>query len=138
MMTRVVREARCSGTTLLSNPTICNKISKLRPRSKVQETALQELYSFFNLLVAGTVVAATELTIQWNGIENVNGISSAGQTIPMIIGIGLIVRVVYIALFGDLDDRYRIREGPSPITYVPTLARMTARPEASGSSRSLS
>ena len=51
-----------------------------------------------------------------------NDITSAGQTIPLIIGIGLIIRVIYIALFGDLDDRYRIREGPNPITFVPTLA----------------
>lgn len=58
-------------------------------------------------MVLGTVTAATELTIQWNSIEGVADVSSAGQTIPMLIGVGLIGRVLYIGLFGDIDEEDR-------------------------------
>jgi len=50
------------------------------------------------------VVTAVELLIRWNGIQNVDSVSTAGQTIPMIVGIGLVVRVLYIGLSGDVDD----------------------------------
>ncbi len=44
-----------------------------------------------------TVITATELAIHWNKITGVRSISSAGQTIPMILGIGTILRVFYVA-----------------------------------------
>lgn len=50
------------------------------------------------------MVTAVELLIRWNGIQNVDNVSTAGQTIPMIVGIGLVVRVLYIGLSGDVDD----------------------------------
>lgn len=59
--------------------------------------------------MATVVVMATELTISWNGIEGVGQISSAGQTIPMIIGIGHVARILYIWIFGDIDAKYRDR-----------------------------
>ncbi|PVH72746.1 hypothetical protein DL98DRAFT_502005, partial [Cadophora sp. DSE1049] len=74
---------------------------------RVRKTALQELQTFINLTVVSIVVAATELTIAWNHITDVNEISSAGQTIPLIIGVGQIVRVLYIMLVtGDDYDDY--------------------------------
>jgi hypothetical protein len=38
---------------------------------------------------------------------------SPSQTIPLIIALGYLARVLYIALLGDLDERYRIRRGES-------------------------
>ncbi len=87
---------------------------------------LQKLQTFLSLTVASTIVAATELTIKWNGIEDVDEISSAGQTIPLIIAFGLLVRVIYVARYvGDKNpgqyDFYtrdgntggtRVRESP--------------------------
>jgi hypothetical protein len=40
-----------------------------------------------------TIIVATELTIQWNKITDVYTLKSAGQTIPLIVGGGLMVRV---------------------------------------------
>jgi hypothetical protein len=78
---------------------------------------LQELQTLISLAVTSTIVAATELTIKWNGIEDVNEISSSGQTIPLIIASGLLVRVVYVAIFiGDEDaEKYEFhfpKRGP--------------------------
>ncbi|KAH7333171.1 hypothetical protein BKA65DRAFT_507317 [Rhexocercosporidium sp. MPI-PUGE-AT-0058] len=81
------------------------KVGVLEHR-RVRKTALQELQTFINITVVSIVVAATELTIAWNRIEDVNDIASAGQTIPLIIGIGQIVRVLYVMLVtgDDYDD----------------------------------
>jgi hypothetical protein len=72
--------------------------------------------------VLSTVTAATELTIQWNGIEGVADVSSAGQTIPMLIGVGLVTRVLYIGLFGDIYEggtNIRHPNMPTPWTRFP-------------------
>jgi hypothetical protein len=64
----------------------------------------------FNTVVATAVTIATEKTIQWNGKNGVADISSAGQLIPMVIGIEMFIRVLYAAWIGDgkssdaLDD----------------------------------
>jgi hypothetical protein len=49
-------------------------------------------------------VTAIELLIRWNGIEGVDSVSTVAQTIPMIIGIGLLTRVAYIGFSGDVDE----------------------------------
>jgi hypothetical protein len=41
--------------------------------------------------MASTVTAATKLTIQRSEIGDVSNVSSTGQTIPMVIGIALVV-----------------------------------------------
>lgn len=72
--------------------------------SRVRLAVLQELQTLISLAVTSTILSATELTIIWNGIEDVNEVSSSGQTIPLVIASGLLVRVVYVALFiGDED-----------------------------------
>lgn len=80
----------------------------------------------------GTVTAATELTIQWNGIDDVSDVSSAGQTIPLLIGVGLVGRVLYIALFGDLDEEDRVvrTNSPNPVDIIPGLDGIAAPVDA--------
>ncbi|KAN0110780.1 hypothetical protein V8E51_007167 [Hyaloscypha variabilis] len=68
-----------------------------------QRHSLQRLQTISDVIVAGVVVTAIELLIRWNGIQGVNSVSTAGQTIPMIVGIGLVARVVYIGMSGDID-----------------------------------
>ena len=48
------------------------------------------------MIVASVIVAATELTIKWNNIKGVNTLSSAGQMIPFVIGVGALVRILYL------------------------------------------
>ena len=50
------------------------------------------------------VMVATELTIQWNQITGVCELSSAGQTIPLVVGGGLMLRVFWKAYWRDEED----------------------------------
>jgi hypothetical protein len=61
-------------------------------------TALQQLNLVNNFTTASIVVVATELTIKWNHVTGVNTLSSAGQLIPFVIGLGVVVRVLYVWL----------------------------------------
>jgi hypothetical protein len=62
-----------------------------------RKLTLQIIHTIFNTAVATAVIVATEKTIQWNGINGVADISSAGQLIPMVIGIEMFIRVLYAA-----------------------------------------
>lgn len=88
----------------MSNPFLRVAFQLTQSRSKHQKYALQRLQAISDVIVGGVVVTAVELLIRWNGIQNVDSVSTAGQTIPMIVGIGLVVRVLYIGLSGDVDD----------------------------------
>ncbi|OCK80789.1 hypothetical protein K432DRAFT_434534 [Lepidopterella palustris CBS 459.81] len=55
---------------------------------------LQNLDSASRLIVAAVITVATELTIAWNHIRNVNSLSSAGQTIPFLIGLAAVIRIL--------------------------------------------
>lgn len=72
--------------------------------SKHQRHALQRLQTIIDVITASVVVTAIELLIRWNGIQGVDSVSAVAQTIPMIIGIGLITRVAYIGFSGDVDE----------------------------------
>jgi hypothetical protein len=74
-----------------------------RPNSLDRIKQLQFLQTFSNLTVASVVVAATELSIQWNNLTDVNDVSTAGQTIPVIIAAGLVARVFYVFFWPDHD-----------------------------------
>ena len=59
------------------------------------------------------VVLTVELTFEWNHIQGVNTVASAGQTIPLAIGGGLLARVVYVFLFKNpqpSDEPHYYRE----------------------------
>ncbi|KFY97459.1 hypothetical protein V500_02052 [Pseudogymnoascus sp. VKM F-4518 (FW-2643)] len=68
---------------------------------------LEAAQSIIMLLIASTVIIATELTIRWNGIQDVGSVSDTGQMIPMIIGIGQVCRILYLGVFGNLDKEYQ-------------------------------
>jgi hypothetical protein len=38
---------------------------------------------------------AVELTLRWNGVSGVYGISSTGQVIPFVVGVGILVTVIW-------------------------------------------
>ena len=64
---------------------------------------MQLSMTVIQLVVAGTVIAATELTIFWNKIRNVNSVDTAGQIIPLAIGSIAIFRPLYLRLRGRLE-----------------------------------
>jgi len=59
---------------------------------------LQRIDTVFRIVLVTIIVVATELTIRWNDIQDVYTLTSAGQTIPFIIGVAALVRVIYLRL----------------------------------------
>jgi hypothetical protein len=59
--------------------------------------AFQILDSIIGITVATTIVIGTELTIKWNNIASVQSCNSAGQLIPLFLGLAAFLRVVYKA-----------------------------------------
>jgi uncharacterized membrane protein YgcG len=63
---------------------------------------LKEVETFGGLAVACVLVAAIELTIEWNGISaDVNHVTTAAQLIPLGIVIALILVFLYDLKSGD-------------------------------------
>ncbi|KAK4241712.1 hypothetical protein C8A03DRAFT_40933 [Achaetomium macrosporum] len=97
----------CLGANLVPLPRALRKKerrARRHPPSDGEVLGLQLLQSALNCTVASIIVAATELTIQWNNISGVNDVSTAGQIIPVIIAAGLVSRVVYVYLFEEEVD----------------------------------
>ncbi|KAF2182175.1 hypothetical protein K469DRAFT_691408 [Zopfia rhizophila CBS 207.26] len=92
--------------------------------------------TFSKLLVASTIVAATELSIHWNKISGVNSINSAGQTIPLVLGIGNFVRILYITgknIYSGVD--YDDNDSDSSGTAMPWNRITGAAPTPSAGAR---
>jgi hypothetical protein len=102
------------------------------------------MQSSVNTIVATAVAVATEFTLSWNHITDVQDLGSAGQLIPLVIGGGLIIRVMYIGIFrkgkskeeiGSDDDEMHAHSmvdmpgaayggagRPDPVYHFPTQA----------------
>lgn len=40
-------------------------------------------------------VVSTELTLKWNHVEGINELSSIGQIIPLVVGVGSMIAVIW-------------------------------------------
>lgn len=47
-----------------------------------------------NLLVYGLHITAIELTIRWNQFDHVGGVNTSAQTIPLLVSIGILIRLI--------------------------------------------
>lgn len=103
---------------------------------------LQHIDVWIKIVIALAVTVATELTISWNEIGGVGSLTGAGQTIPFAIGLGAIVRILYVWMVYEQDQTERessvVRPIAShhipahqmpPVQYEP-VERMEARPRA--------
>lgn len=54
--------------------------------------------------MAVVITVAIEFTIKWNGIRGVGSLKTTGQLIPTMIGIGAILRIIYVFLFRESTD----------------------------------
>jgi len=72
--------------------------------SKSSVLIFQVVDSSINTILATTIVAATELTIRWNKITSVGSSNSAGQLIPIFLGVAAFTRVIYRAYFPADDE----------------------------------
>lgn len=57
---------------------------------------LRKMNHCVDLIVRSVVIVGTELTIWWNEIRDINSVSTAAQTIALIIGLGSVIRVLYV------------------------------------------
>ncbi|CAM1501179.1 Fc.00g103410.m01.CDS01 [Cosmosporella sp. VM-42] len=67
-----------------------------RPRRqtrRIQIAVMHEYRIISSLTVFALLVAAIELPIRWNKLDNVNDIKTAVQTIPLFLTLGFIIRV---------------------------------------------
>lgn len=87
--------------------------------SPERKFALRIIRTLCNICVATAVVIATERTILWNGISDVDEISSTGQLIPFVVGIEMFIRVLYASWFEETADSNNSAES---ITRFPDLA----------------
>ncbi|CAI6097444.1 unnamed protein product [Clonostachys chloroleuca] len=89
---------------------------------KLWSSTMKALYCLAKLLVCAVIIVATELTISWNGIQTINELDSAGQTIPFVVGCCVLARVIYVtgvqdrvwkweeaATWKDMIDAFRRR-----------------------------
>lgn len=83
-------------------------------------SVLQFFQATSNTIVAIVVIIATELTIQWNNLTDVNDVSTAGQTIPVIIAAGLLLHVLYVSVNPDHDKEIQRALNPKKRKYRPT------------------
>jgi hypothetical protein len=89
---------------------------------------LRNMEGWGKLIVALVVTLATELTIQWNELKGVNSLSSAGQTIPFVIGLGSWIRILYIYFYKQASDY----DSDSEYSYRPSSGQGPRRPWSGG------
>ncbi|KAF1965812.1 hypothetical protein BU23DRAFT_560775 [Bimuria novae-zelandiae CBS 107.79] len=94
--------------------------ARSRRAKKAHIELLQNLDVWIKIVVALAVTVATELTISWNEIRGVGTLSGAGQTIPFAIGLGAIVRVIYVAMAYESD--YTPPPRPITVSQVPDFS----------------
>ena len=74
-----------------------------------------------NNITANPATTATKLTIRWNSTAGVNSLSSAGQLIPFIVGLSIVLRVLY---FYWKDEEPPREEGEVVVTEVEVAGDM--------------
>jgi hypothetical protein len=72
--------------------------------SAKQILGLLKIQSVIETVIATTVTVATELTIRWNFITGVHDLKSAGQLIPFVIGISLVLHVLYVFIKDPVES----------------------------------
>lgn len=56
--------------------------------------------------VTVVVNVAVEKTIIWNDIQGVHSTGSAGQIIPLVIGLAAVVRIFYVFFFDEDESNF--------------------------------
>lgn len=80
-----------------------------------------------NLVVYGLHITAIELTIRWNQFDNIDGVDTSAQTIPLLVSIGILVRLIV--------SHYANKADTSNTDEEPTAAEPRPRPVEPASTR---
>ncbi|KAL7930723.1 hypothetical protein V8C35DRAFT_329952 [Trichoderma chlorosporum] len=71
-----------------------DRIARRERARQEQRYLLRTMRSISNLIVTGLHITAIELTIRWNQFDNVDGVNTSGQTIPLLVSLGILIRLV--------------------------------------------
>ena len=74
------------------------------------------LQTLFRLAAASVVIAATEMSLQWNNITGVYDATTAAQLIPIILASGLLCHVFWVFFVATQQDDDS--ESTSTTTYI--------------------
>jgi hypothetical protein len=88
---------------------------------------LQIIESVCQFITTTAIVVGVELTIFWNHIEGVHEIASAGQTIPLFIGISSVGIVIYVRFFKGATLAFL---GAGPTNSPATMTAQSAPTQA--------
>ncbi|KAJ8127254.1 hypothetical protein O1611_g6383 [Lasiodiplodia mahajangana] len=88
---------------------------QLPKRPERRSRLLPFLNAFIAALALGVTVVAVELTIFWNGLQDVHSVDSAGQLIPLVIGVVVFFRIPYKYFWAE--DIEKAEEGIVNIIY---------------------
>ena len=82
-----------------------SKERRKRKLSRSHRELLRVIKTIFNLAVLACLIAAVELAIQWNELDDdTNAIDTAAQAIPLVLSAGILVRVVFLHFAGVEED----------------------------------
>lgn len=69
-------------------------LSYMNVALKADET-LDRVVCFSSLIVLIVDVVSTELTLHWNHVGGIYEVASTGQIIPLVVGIGSMIAVIW-------------------------------------------
>ncbi|KAM0449494.1 hypothetical protein ACHAO4_007512 [Trichoderma viride] len=70
------------------------RIARRKRARQEQKDLLRTMRGISNLVVYGLHIAAIELTLQWNQFDNINGVNTSAQTIPLLVSLGILLRLI--------------------------------------------
>nr|WOD46607.1 hypothetical protein [Trichoderma atroviride] len=70
------------------------RIARRKRARQEQKDLLRTMRGISNLVVYGLHIAAIELTLQWNQFDNTNGVNTSAQTIPLLVSLGILLRLI--------------------------------------------
>ncbi|EPE09064.1 hypothetical protein F503_06840 [Ophiostoma piceae UAMH 11346] len=104
------------------------KHRKLRKKGlrEVRIAWLNFINGLFGIAVASIVLAGIEMTIQWNHIDSseINNASTAAQLIPLVVGTGAMVRVLWVGM-RDGFGRVEVGSDTASVVVEETYERRT-------------
>ncbi|KAK4081253.1 uncharacterized protein Triagg1_2785 [Trichoderma aggressivum f. europaeum] len=92
------------------------RIARRERARQEQKDLLRTMRSISNLVVYGLHITAIELTIKWNQFDNVDGVNTSGQTIPLLVSLGILIRLIasHYAVQGDGTSTSAAGSRPRP------------------------
>ncbi|KAM0259113.1 hypothetical protein ACHAQJ_003484 [Trichoderma viride] len=70
------------------------RIARRKRARQEQKDLLCTMRGISNLIVYGLHITAIELTIRWNQFDNVDGVNTSAQTIPLLVSLGILLRLM--------------------------------------------